>query len=70
MSPGNFETFVTGLAVLYVATWMVLAGWASVALGDAVREHGGSRRASKITARFAFLVLGVGGAVAIQAIVL
>lgn len=71
MSPHDrVDMAFTAVGALSVATWMLLSAWASVALGDAVREHGGSRRASKVATRATFLVLGIGGAVVIQAIAL
>lgn len=71
MSPHDkLDLLFSALGVLYVATWLLLSGWASVALGDAIREHGGSRRASKVATRLLFLLMGVGGAVVIQAVAL
>ncbi|MCD9096156.1 hypothetical protein [Luteimonas fraxinea] len=66
----KLDMLFAALGVLYVATWLLLSGWAAVALGDAVREHGGSRRAAKVTTRVMFLLLGVGGSVVIQAVFL
>lgn len=66
----KLDMLFAALAALYVGTWLCLSGWAAVALGDAVREHGGSRRAALITTRLVFVVIGVGGAMAIQAVAL
>jgi|GEM_PF-6977618 len=66
----KLDMMFAALTVLYVATWLCLAGWASVALGDAVRTWTGSRRGGVIATRLLFLIVGIGGAVVIQAVAL
>lgn len=66
MSPQEVQAIAVAMTALMVATWLCMSGWASVVLSDKVRAHTGSRRGAAISARLAFLVMGIGGAMAIQ----
>lgn len=66
----KLDMLFAALGVLYVATWMLLSGWASVSLGDAVRSWTGSRLGQKIAVRLSFPILAIGGSVVIQALFL
>ncbi|MCD9005179.1 hypothetical protein LDO31_02820 [Luteimonas sp. XNQY3] len=66
----KLDLLFAAVGALYIATWLILSGWASVSLGDAVRTWTGSRRRGVIATRLLFVSVGIGGAVVIQAVLL